>query len=187
MASKKKASSKRGTLRSAPAGGGVLPQEYALRPIEELRKHPKNPKRGDVDAIEESIEENGFYGAVYVQRSSGLILAGNHKYEAAIREGIREIPCILVDCDDATAERILLSDNRTAELGKTDDSLVLRLLEDRRRAGSLRGTGYDEAFVERLRAKLAEKPKVPKAAQGTVKHTYTCPNCKHEWSSDSKS
>ena len=54
-------------------------QAYELVAPRALRPHPRNPRRGDVDAIEESIAENGFYGCVVAQRSTGYILAGNHR------------------------------------------------------------------------------------------------------------
>ncbi len=48
----------------------------------DLITHPKNPRKGNVDLIIESIEENGFYGALIVQKSTGYILTGNHRFVA---------------------------------------------------------------------------------------------------------
>lgn len=53
-----------------------LTQEFATLPVDALEPHPDNPRRGDVDAIAESIRHNGFFGAVLVQapRGSGFFV-----------------------------------------------------------------------------------------------------------------
>jgi ParB-like chromosome segregation protein Spo0J len=126
-------------------------QEYAVVPIASLRPHPANPRRGNVGAIAQSIAANGFYGAVVAQRSSGHILAGKHRWEAAQAEGLQAIPVFWIDCDDATARRILSADNRVSDLAGYDDEGLARLLtEIRAEAGTLDGTGYDEKAFESL-------------------------------------
>lgn len=160
----------------------IANQEYAIWPVSKMQKHPKNPKKGNVGAIGDSIETNNFYGAAVVQKSTGRILAGNHRYEAAIAKGLTEIPVIILDVDDATAENILLGDNRIAELGGYDDRVLQALLEDRVKNGGLHGTGYDDSFL----AKLAEKNKPPETFpqldDGGTKHVHKCPKCGFEWS-----
>lgn len=66
-------------------------QEYAQAKLGELKPHPRNPRQGDVGAIYQSIEANGFYGAIVAQRSTGYILAGNHRYKAAAEAGAKII------------------------------------------------------------------------------------------------
>jgi len=103
-------------------------QEYDLVPVDALKPHPANPRRGDTVAIAESITENQFYGAVIAQRGTGLILAGNHRWKAAKDTGATEIPVIWIECDDAEALRILLVDNRTNDLAGYDDKALADLL-----------------------------------------------------------
>lgn len=55
--------------------------------LDRLATHPENPRQGDVAAIAASIETNGFYGAVVAQKSSGHVLAGNHRLLAARERG----------------------------------------------------------------------------------------------------
>lgn len=113
-------------------------------PITAVGQHPENPNNGEVDAIAASIEVNGYYSPVVVQRSTGRILAGNHRYVALLDLGANEIPVIYVDVDDEAALRILLADNRTAALARIDDALLTPLL-DRLAASEdgLLGTGYE--------------------------------------------
>jgi DNA modification methylase len=131
----------------------VINQEYELASVDAVRPHPKNPRRGDTVAICESIATNGFYGAVVAQRSTGYILAGNHRWKAAKDTGAETIPVIWVDCDEDEALRILLVDNRTNDLAGYDDKALADLLSQVVEGG-LTGTGYDQASVDELLASL---------------------------------
>ena len=127
----------------------VLKQTFEPEfPIDDLQAHPDNPNRGDVKAIAKSVDHNGFYGAILAQESSGRILAGHHRWEAAKREGLGAVPVMLIDVDDETARRILLADNRTAELATRDhaklDEILREIMED---TGTLEGTGYEPEFL----------------------------------------
>lgn len=82
----------------------LLAQDYELVPIDKLHKHPDNPRRGATEHIARSVATHGFYGAVVAQRSTGAILAGNHRWEVAKREKLEKIPVVWVDVDDRTAK-----------------------------------------------------------------------------------
>lgn len=112
-------------------------------PIHDLKPHPDNPRQGDVGAIHQSIEANGFYGAVLVQKSTGYILAGNHRYQAALNHEADSLPAIIIDVDALTATRILLADNRTNDLATYDNHQLLDLLTGLAEDHELWGTGYD--------------------------------------------
>jgi ParB-like chromosome segregation protein Spo0J len=88
----------------------LIPQSYEVIPIDSVTLWPRNPNEGDVGAIGESIAENDFYGACVVQKSTGHILVGNHRWMAAKQSGLVEIPVFYVDVDDERAMRIALAD-----------------------------------------------------------------------------
>lgn len=137
----------------------TIAQEFCDEPLDRVRPHPRNPRRGDVAAIRRSIRANGWYGAVAAQKSTGYILAGNHRYLAARREGADRLPVVWLDVDDAAAMRILLADNRASDLAHQDDDALADLLREiAEETGSLAGTGYDgsdlEALLEKLDANL---------------------------------
>jgi len=112
-------------------------------PIDSVRPHPRNARRGAVSRLVESLAENGQYRPIVVRRSSGEILAGNHTWKAAQRLGWTEIAATFVDCDDETATRILLADNRYGELGGYDNEALADLLRDVAATDDgLIGTGY---------------------------------------------
>lgn len=131
---------------------------YEMVPVGVLKQHERNPNRGDVLVIAESIEENGFYGAVVAQRSTGKVLAGNHRLQAARSAGLAEVPVIWLDVDDREALRILLADNQLAKLATYDDAVLVEVLRDLEHTGSsLRGTGYEDVDLQRLAEELAEE------------------------------
>ncbi|NRQ31296.1 ParB N-terminal domain-containing protein [Nonomuraea sp. NN258] len=120
-------------------------------PVADLEPHPDNPHCGDVDVIAESIEKNGFYGTVLVQKSRMRIIAGEHRWRGAKAKGLGKVPALILDVDDDAALRILLADNRTAEIGGYDDSTLAELL---RGLDDLDGTGWTDDDLNDLLADL---------------------------------
>lgn len=113
--------------------------------VSELATYHRNPRRGDIDAIADSLEVNGQYRAIVVNlgRKTGRpleVLAGNHTLKAARKLGWETITATTVDVDDKGAARIVAADNRTADLGDYDMSVLSDLLVD---LEELDGTGYE--------------------------------------------
>lgn len=121
-------------------------QQYDVTSVDELRQHPLNPRKGNVELIAKSIDVNGFYGAVVAQRSTGYVLAGNHRLLAAKQHGVDELPVIWLDVDDDAARRILLVDNRANDLASYDNERLAELL----RGVELDGTGYTDDDLAKL-------------------------------------
>lgn len=120
-------------------------------PIASLRQHPRNANRGHEESIEESISTTGFYGRVIVNRRTGYIVAGNHRYKVAQKLGMERIPVEWIDVDEDTELRILLADNRTGRLGADDPEALVSLLQELRDGEkSLQGTGYTAGDIETL-------------------------------------
>jgi DNA modification methylase len=145
----------------------IVNERYERVPVDAIRTHPKNPRRGDVDVIATSIAKNGFYGAVVVQRSTGYILAGNHRFLAAKKAGLTEVPVLFVDVDDKTARRILLADNRTSDIATYDDGALAALLKELRAEQDLLGSGYDDSDVDKLLKELGAKTSEPDVVDET--------------------
>lgn len=132
-------------------------------PIGELKQFPGNPNEGDVDAIAESLAENGLFEPVIVQRSTGYILSHNHVTQAAERIGWTHLDAIRVDVDDTRAKKIVAAANRTAELSQRNDFLLAELLSDIADSDTgLEGTGYSDSFLDDLLART--EPELPAPA-----------------------
>jgi ParB-like chromosome segregation protein Spo0J len=130
-----------------------------LVPIDRVYPHPQNVNQGDQGAIFESITENGFFGSVVVQQSTGRILAGTHRWKAAKDAGATEIPATYVDVDDERALRIMLADNRTARLGMDDPAALAELLQEiLKDTGTLTGTAFSADDLDEILAQLNPNP-----------------------------
>jgi DNA modification methylase len=125
--------------------------------LEQLRVYPANPRRGDLEAIKESLRQNGQYRPIVVNRRTSEVLAGNHTLLAAKALGWETIAVSFVDVDAEQAMRIVLADNRTNDLASYDTEALVELLED---LPDLGGTGYDQTALDELIAELrpAELP-----------------------------
>lgn len=140
---------------AAPNAFRVVDQELVNERTDRIQEHPANPREGDIGAVFQSIKSNGFYGACIVQRSTGFILAGNHRYKAAVEAGATTIPVLYIDVDDDRARRILLVDNRSNDLATyNEQSLADELTALFEATGTLDGTGYDGDDLDQILADL---------------------------------
>ncbi|KKX97731.1 DNA methyltransferase [Microbacterium sp. Ag1] len=122
-----------------------------------LQVFHRNPRRGDVRAIAQSLATQGQYRPIVVNVGTHTgraneILAGNHTYLAACSLGWSTVQATTVDVDDATAHRIVLADNRLADLGAYDE---VDLAAAMTAAGDLEGTGYVASDLDELLAQLS--------------------------------
>ena len=118
----------------------------------ELRTYCKNPRRGNIDAIAESLQANSQYRPIVVNagRLTGRtleVLAGNHTLMAARKIGWQVIEAVIIDVDDEQAARIVLADNRLADIGTYDDSVLAEILGN---LDGLEGTGWTEDALDEL-------------------------------------
>jgi len=166
----------------------IINREETRAHIESIEPHPANPNDGDVAAIAESIRQNGFYGRIVVRDSTGKILAGEHRWRAAQEVGLGEVPVERVECDDETAMRILLADNRTAEKAERQDEPLADLLGHlEETTEGLDGTGYDSGDLTDLESELApEPPDDFEEFDEELDVEYCCPKCGYEWSGSPK-
>lgn len=119
----------------------------ATVPINDVQPHPNNPRRGNIERIADSLRTHGQYRPIVIQTSTRRILAGNHTWRAALSLGWPTIAVTWLDCDDATAQRVLIADNRASDLASYDNDALLALLKS---LPDLDGTGFDRYDVEKL-------------------------------------
>jgi ParB-like chromosome segregation protein Spo0J len=158
---------------------GQIPDTLAAlrEPLDSLKPYPRNPRRGDLGAIRESLKAHGQYRPIVVNRRNHEVLAGNHTYAAAASLGWTEIAVTWVDVDEDTAARIALVDNRASDLATWDDQLLADLLGD---LPDLSGTGFTQADLDQLLARLAPPDDFPDPEDGPDPD-YQCPSCGYEW------
>lgn len=129
-------------------------------PLADVRLYHKNPRKGNVDVIVDSLMKNGQYKPIIVNKGTHTgrkneVLAGNHTVKA-MRDLAAKHPddpswhTVLVhylDVDDGQAAGIVAVDNRSADLGGYDDELLAELLRD---IPDLTGTGYTDEDLAKL-------------------------------------
>jgi ParB-like chromosome segregation protein Spo0J len=152
-------------------------------PIKNLTPHPDNPRQGDIGAIAVSIQENGWYGTLVAQQSTGVVLAGNHRLQAAKQLGMKELPVYWVDVDDTTARKILLADNRVNDLASYDSEALAEILTDLATTDDLLGTGYDGDDLDDLLSDMEEPEAPPEfpSFDDDLETEQVCPKCGYEF------
>lgn len=116
--------------------------------VDQLRTHPRNARRGDIQAIAASLERFGQQRAA-LALPDGTIVAGNHTFMAA-RDvlGWTHFAVDTSDLEDAEVAAYLVADNRTSDLGTYDLPMLAALVEPF--ASNLTGLGFTAAEYEEL-------------------------------------
>lgn len=160
--------------------------------VAKLRNYHRNPRKGDIDAIERSLQSLGQYRPIVVNKGTHTgraneVLAGNHTLIAARNLGWKRIDVTWIDVDEDQARRVVLADNRTAELGTYDDKQLLDLIEQ---LSDPIDVGFDDASLDELRERLAlpdfdpdddDQPRLDR------KSVTDCPACGHTFTPETRS
>lgn len=121
--------------------------QVASVPLASLSSYPLNPRRGDIEAIAQSLKAHGQYRPIVVQYGTNFILAGNHTYKAAKKLGWKKIKVTYVDVSEEKAKQIVLADNRLTDLAAYNEPMLKNLLSS---LPDLEGTGFTQADVDNL-------------------------------------
>jgi hypothetical protein len=137
------------------AAAALLKSRYVPSvPIASLVPFPGNARRGDIDKIRKSIRANGFYRPLVIQEGTNYILLGNHSAQAAVMEGIHEVPAYFVDVTPQIAKSINASDNLTSDAASYDYAALLEQLNDLSETGfELDKIGMSDAEMQELSEK----------------------------------
>lgn len=158
-------------------------------PLDQLTPFPGNARRGRVDVIKESIEKNGQYRSLIVREIENgplVVLAGNHTMMGIGELEGTQARCEIIECDDATARRINLVDNRSNDLAEDDEDALADLL---RGIDDYAGTGYTDeeanaylGDLEAVMAKEAEAPADFPEYGEDISTDHECPKCGYKFS-----
>lgn len=124
--------------------------------VSSLNPFHKNPRKGDVEKVAESLKENGQFKPIVVNIGTLTgrpreILGGNHTWKAVKHLGWKTIMVAWVDVDETEANKIVLADNGTSDGSTYDDAILGGLLLDIKESGaSLIGTTYTDDTLSSL-------------------------------------
>jgi len=127
--------------------GSIIVKRTAKTDVGKLTTYAKNPRVGNIDLIAESLEKTGQYRPILVNERDMQVLAGNHTYLAARKLGWTHVYASFVDVDDDVAKRIVLADNKTADAGTYDESILAELLAS---LPDVSGTGFNQEEMDAL-------------------------------------
>lgn len=167
----------------------------------ELHTFHRNPRIGDTEAIAASLRAHGQYKPIVVNKGTHTgrpdeVLAGNHTLSAirSLAESDADDPqwqqvhTWNVDVDEDIANRIVIADNRTADLGGYDNETLLSLLQTIEDT-ELPTVGYDEDGLNHI-VSQTEVPSfepqdidMPRLDQYSV---TDCPNCGHTFAPETR-
>ena len=107
-----------------------------LIPIDQLDPNPDQPRQvmGDLSELIASIAEKGILEPLLVrQRGERFqIIAGERRYQAAVQVGLREVPAVVKDVDEAeTLELALIENLQRKDLTPFEEAEALQGLADR--------------------------------------------------------
>jgi ParB-like chromosome segregation protein Spo0J len=159
-------------------------EKLALIPIDKLIPYANNARVHSEDQIiklQSSLREFGFVNPVLIDKDYGII-AGHGRVEAAKREGIAEVPCVLVEhLTEAQKRAYILADNRLA-LDATWDLEMLRVELDALEEldFDLEMTGFSDNEIEALTStpEGLDLEEQEDDDRGTLCH---CPRCGFEF------
>ena len=129
-----------------------------MLPVSELVPWSRNPRRNDAAAerLAYTIQTHGWTTPVLVQAGTRRIIGGHTRLKAALKLGLTEVPCVLLDVDDRQADAIAIADNRLGELAEWDADELGALLRELDDAGAdMAAVGYADAEMAELLAALA--------------------------------
>lgn len=133
------------------AGSGIpqRPREKMV-PTDSLVEWQDNPRVNDAAAqtLAEGMQRWGFLDAIIARKSDHRVIAGHARLKAARQKGIRTVPVIFLDLDDADSAELAVFHNRAAENAEWDAAKLLGLGVD------LNAAGFSEAQIEEMREAL---------------------------------
>lgn len=146
--------------------------KIVMLPVDDIYPYENNPRNNEkaVDAVANSIREYGFKKPIMVDEQH-IILAGHTRRLAALKLGLKEVPCVVVtDLDEVKKKAFRLADNRTAEFSQWDDDLLKAEMQ-KALDTDFSEFGFDLGDVG---AKIQEEIGIK---------THKCPKCGCEWTS----
>ena len=136
-------------------------EELKLINIDELIPYANNARthsKDQINKLRSSLREFGFINPILIDKDYN-ILAGHGRVMAAREEGIKEVPCVLVEhLTDAQKKAYILADNRLAmDAGWDDEMLALELENLKELDFDMDLTGFDAAEIDELFSNIHDK------------------------------
>lgn len=139
-------------------------------PIASIKPYQRNPRKNSttIDKLVELIPRVGFNVPLVLDRHN-VIVKGHSRWTAAIRLGMKAVPCVYSDADPEAIKLDRLADNRVQEFSQWDDALLSSELAEFK-------AGYDFGLFD-LYLPTAADPPAPPPAPAPLE--VVCNHCGH--------
>lgn len=128
-------------------------EQVALDTLKPLERNPRRHPEKQLVELEKSLAQFGQYRPLVVDEE-GTVLAGNGLHQALVRTGQTTATVIrLAGLTDQQRTKLILADNRTADLGNDNPDIIEELL---RELDDYDVPGYDAAVLKELLATADE-------------------------------
>lgn len=93
--------------------------KIVMKKISEVKPYVRNPRKNDktVELLVEIIPKVGFNVPIVIDEK-GIIVKGHSRYKAAIKLGMKEVPCIVSTAGEEANKLDRISDNRISEFSE---------------------------------------------------------------------
>jgi ParB-like chromosome segregation protein Spo0J len=93
--------------------------EVVMRPINTIKPYVRNPRKNDktVELLCKVIPKVGFNVPLVIDKD-GIIVKGHARFTAAIRLGMKELPCIITHADEEAIKADRIADNKISEFSE---------------------------------------------------------------------
>ena len=116
--------------------------------IDDCKPDPDNARTGhDIGGISDSLEKYGQRKPIVVHRESGVIIAGNGTYKAALALGWNKIAAVKVEDDEKAAIGFAIADNRLGDASVFDAEKLHELFD---LVSPDEIPGVDDSFLESI-------------------------------------
>ncbi len=93
--------------------------QIVVKSLSEIRPYEKNPRKNDktVELLCEVIPKVGFNVPIVID-PDGVIVKGHARYRAAMKLGMKEVPCIVSHADPEAIRADRIADNKISEFSE---------------------------------------------------------------------
>ena len=104
--------------------------EIVMKKISEIKPYVRNPRKNDktVELLCEIIPKVGFNVPLVIDKN-GTIVKGHARFNAAIKLGMTELPCVVTNADEEAIKADRLADNKISEFSEWVDEELLHELD----------------------------------------------------------
>lgn len=121
--------------------------------VEEIEKHPDNPRRHpdkQVAALTESMKEHGNVGTPIWNRRTGRLIDGHARLDLLLNAGAQSVRCLVVDMPVEQERRLLVQFDKIGDLAEYDDEVLRKMLIEFNKSEQGLPAGWDEDDIPRL-------------------------------------